>query len=363
MLPMSVRRAVIGRISLRVVLTLALIFMVVSCGTSGGGGQGSGGDTEVNPDDTSPIQMTVTGGSSSGFYRLLAESINSIIREEYPGSEVAYEPGSPAGALAQVARGQVELGAAISPIEERAAKAGEGPFAQTGSLEGKYLGVARLYETQRMNSIMTKEFADEYGIRSFADIAEKKPPIRIALNQQGNYQNIRAAEETFKAYGFSVEDIEKWGGNVAYQASGDGIALLADRKVDMFFTSIFIPDSRITDLSRTLDLVWVPMDQDKLQPVADDLGILTSTVEPGEYDFVTEAQPTLAVQSDIVTNPDVPAQDIYKFVKALDENQQQMKEIHPSMSDFSPELMIKVQEQVPLHPGAEQYYREKGLIE
>ena len=345
---------------------LALVFFVVSCGGgAGGGGQqgGGGGGGEVNPDDTSPLQATMTGGSSSGFYRLLAESINSIIREEYPGSEVAYEPGSPAGALAQVAQGQVEFGAAISPIEERAAIEGEGPFAETGSLEGKYLGVTRLYETQRMHSVMTKAFADEYGIQTFADIAEKKPPLRVALNQQGNYQNIRAAEEIFKAYGFSVEDIESWGGSVAYQASGDGVALMADRKVDMFFTSIFIPDSRIADLSRNQDLVWIPMDQEKLQQVAEELGVLTSTVEPGEYDFMPVAEPTLAVQSDIVTNPDVSDQEIYKFVKALNENRQRMQEIHPSMTDFSPELMVKVREQVPLHPGAELYYREQGLLE
>jgi TRAP transporter TAXI family solute receptor len=307
--------------------------------------------------------MTMTGGSASGFYRLLAESINSIMREEYPGSEVAYEPGSPAGALAQVAQDRIELGAAISPIEERAAIAGEGPFAETGSLEGQYFGVTRVYETQRMNSVMMKSFADEYGIQTFEDIAEKQPPIRVALNQQGNYQNIRAAEEIFAAYGFSVDDIEEWGGEVFYQASGEGIELLADRKADMFFTSIFIPDSRLADTSQNLDLVWIPMDQDVVQQVAGELDILTSTVEPGEYDFVTEEQPTLAVQSDILTNPDVPAQDIYKFLKAIDANQDQMRELHPSMADFSTELMVKVQEQVALHPGAEQFYREKGLIE
>ncbi|QIN80019.1 TAXI family TRAP transporter solute-binding subunit [Rubrobacter marinus] len=359
---MSVNKVSVGKTCSIVACLLALVFFVASCGGSGGGGQ-QGGGGEVNPDDTSPVQATMTGGSSSGFYRLLAESINSVIREEYPGSEVAFEPGSPAGALAQVAQGQVELGAAISPIEERAAIEGQGPFAETGSLEGKYLGVTRLYETQRMHSVMTKAFADEHGIETFADIAEKKPPLRVALNQQGNYQNIRAAEEIFKAYGFSVEDIESWGGSVAYQASGDGVALMADRKVDMFFTSIFIPDSRITDLSRTQDLVWIPMDQEKLEPIAEDLGVLIGTVEPGEYDFVEEQTPTLSVQSDIVTNADVSNQDIYKFVKALHDNQDRMKEIHPSMSGFSPELMVKVQEQVALHPGAEQFYREQGLLE
>ncbi len=349
---------------LRVALILALALSLVACGGSGGGGgQQGGGGEEVDPNDTSPIQATITGGSSSGFYRLLAETINSIIREEYPGSEVAYEPGSPAGALATVAQGNIELGAAISPVEEKAAVAGEGPFTETGSLEGQYLGVTRVYETQRMNSVMTRSFAEEYGIETFEDIAEKQPPLRVALNQEGNYQNIRAAEEIFAAYGFSVDDIEEWGGEVFYQASGDGIALMADRKADMFFTSIFIPDSRLADVSQSQDLVWIPMDQDALQQVADELGILTSTVQPGEYEFVTEEQPTIAVQSDIVTNPDVPAQDIYKFVQALYENQEQMREIHPSMADFSPELMVKVQEQVALHPGAEQFYREQGVIE
>lgn len=350
--------------TLRVVLALVLSVSLAACGGSGGGQQGGqGGGVEVDPEGTAPIQATISGGSSAGFYRVLAESINSIIRDEYPGSSIAYEPGSPVGALAQVAEGRIQFGAAISPVEEKAAIEGIGPFEETGSLDGQFLGVTRVYETQRMHSVMTQSFAEEHGIETFEDIAEKKPPLRIAINQQGNYQNVRAAEEIFKAYGFTFDDIAEWGGEIFFQASGDGINLLADRRADMYFNGTFIPDSRLADISRSLEMVWVPMDEEKLQQVADDLGFLTGPVEPGEYEFITEEQQTIYMQSDIVSNADVPAQQVYQFVKALDENQDRMKEIHPSMADFSPELMIKVQDQIPLHPGAEQYYKEKGLID
>lgn len=342
-------------------LVCGLVFALAACG---GGEQGrQGGSGEIDPESTAPVQMTMAGASPQGYFRVLGESINSIVRDQYPGSSIAYEPGSPAGSLARVAQDEAQLAVAITPVEEVAALRGEGPFEELGSLEGEILGVMRIHEAQRMHSVMLRDFAEQHGIESFEDIAEKKPPLRVSINQQGNYQNVRIAEEIFESYGFTFDDIAEWGGEVFFESSGNGIELLRDRRTDMYFNGTFIPDSNLTDAERALDLVWVSMDESNLEEVANEFGLMTATVEPGEYEFIEEPQATILWQSDMITGPDVPAQDVYNVVKAVYENIDDMQAIHPEMEDFSGEMMVRVQDQLPLHPGAEQFYREQGLLD
>jgi TRAP transporter TAXI family solute receptor len=361
MYDMRLKRA--GRpLAMGVPLMLMLALLLTGCG--GPQAAQSGSSTEVNPNSDTPVNMIMAGASPEGYFRLIGESINSIVREEYTGSSIAYQPGSPAGSLALVAKGQAELAVAITPVEEIAAIEDEGPYEEVEEpLDGKFVSVMRLHEAQRMHSVMQRSFAEEYGIESFEDITEKQPPLRISINQQGNYQNIRIAEAIFESYGFTFDDIEEWGGEIFYQSSGGGIELLRDRSIDMYFNGTFIPDSSLADAERSLDLVWVGMDEDKLKEIADEFGLLTGTVQPGEYEFIEEQQPTIVWPSDMITNPDVPATDVYKVVKTVYENLGEMQAIHPEMKNFSGELMVKAREQVPLHPGAEQYYREQGLLD
>lgn len=360
---MEVRRT--NRFPHTLVILMLVLFALLfaGCGGSEGGqGGGQGGNTEVDPESNTPVQLTMAGASPEGYFRLLGESMNSIVRDEYPGSSIAYEPGSPVGSLANVAQGQAGLAVAITPVEEIAALQGDGPFEETGSLEGQISGVMRITEAQRMHSVMQRSFAEQHGIESFQDIAEKQPPLRVSINQEGNYQNVRIAQAIFESYGFTFEDINAWGGEIFFQSSGGGIDLLRDRQADMYFNGTFIPDSRLEDASRSLDLVWVDMDESKLQEIANEWGLMTGTVEPGEYEFIEELQPTIVWPSDMITNPEVPAEDIYKVVKAIYENREQMQGIHPEMESFSGELMVKAREQLPLHPGARQFYEEQGLL-
>jgi uncharacterized protein len=334
-----------------------------ACG-AGGGGQGEGGGSgEIDPDDTSPLQMTLAGASAQGFFRNLGEAIGSIVREAYPGSAIEYEPGAPAGSLAKVANGQTEIAAPTTAVEYRLAKEGTDPYEE--SLDGRFAGVMRFYnESATFDSVMTASYAQEYGITSLQDIADKQPPMRIAINQTGNTLVVVPATELFKAYGFTVEDIEEWGGEVLYEASGAAIELLADRQLDMYFNATLVPNSDLAEVARSVDLVWIEMDEGKLQQVAEEWTLLVSTVPAGAYDFVTEDQPSIATPHEMITSPDIPAQDIYKLVKAVYEGQEEMQSLHPGMREFSGEVMIRVTDSgVSFHPGAEEFYREQGLID
>lgn len=332
--------------------TLGLAGCGGSQGSSGGGNGGS---------SSAPIDFDMAGASPQGYFRILGERINSVVREEYPGSSIAYVPGSPAGSLSKAATGRSELAVAITPVEERLANQGEEPFQE--NLEGQYQSIMQVYDQQELASVANAQWAQDNGIETWEDIAEKQPEMRVAINQEGNVQVIRVAQSYFEQLGFGFEDIESWGGGIEYVASGEGISLLADRRVDVFFnTPGFIPDSDLEEVARGLDLIWLSMRREDVEAVAEEWNLLTSTVTPEDHEFIAREEPTIRWPSDMIVSPDVSEDDAYRLTKAIFENKDQIRNIHPAMENFGPESGVEVADRVTLHPGAERYYEEAGVL-
>ena len=71
---------------------------------------------------------------------------------------------------------------------------------------------------------------------------------------------------------------------------------------------------------------------------------------------------TLRAPSFMTAGAHVPADTVYKMLKALEENIGRVRAIHPHFKTFSVEYMARPNPLLPLHPGAERFYKEKGLL-
>lgn len=334
-----------------------LVMGAAGCSNSAGTVNASGGDGAPKV----PINAKMAGASPQGYFRLLGENINSVVRNEYPGSSIAYIPGSPAGSLAQVATGRAELAVAITPVEERLADEGRPPFKEP--LEGQYQSLMQIHQKQALASVANQSWTEEYDIQTWEDVAREKPPMRIAINQTGNVQVLRVAESYFEQHGFNFEDIERWGGSVEYVSSGEGIALLQDRRADVFFnTPGFIPDSDLEEVARSVDLSWVSMQDEKVQAVAEEWNLLTGAVTPEDHEFITREEQTILWPTDLIVNPDMTEDDAYRITRAIFENKGSIQNIHPAMRDFSAERGVRSADRVTLHPGAKRFYEEAGIL-
>src|SRR3954468_13033472 len=118
--------------------------------------------------DKKPINATVTGATPSGYPRTMVEGLNAVVRDTYPGSAISFKPNSTGGGVLAVADGQADFTATASGTEIRLANEGTFPFKQP--LKGKFSYVMQLYDNQYIHFIMTKEWADTHGIKSWADI-------------------------------------------------------------------------------------------------------------------------------------------------------------------------------------------------
>ena len=137
-------------------------------------------------DDKNPITATVTGATPTGYPRAMAEGLNALVRDVYPNSPVSFKPNSPGGGVLAIAEGQADFTTTATGTEVRLALEGKPPFSKP--LKGKFALATMLFDVQYIHVLMTKAWADANGIRSFADIAAKKPRMRLAINRPDNPQ-------------------------------------------------------------------------------------------------------------------------------------------------------------------------------
>jgi TRAP transporter TAXI family solute receptor len=312
--------------------------------------------------DKKPINATVTGATPSGYPRTMVEGLNAVVRDAYPGSSVSFKPNSPGGGVLAIAEKQADFTATATGTEIRLANEGQAPY--KSPLKGRFSYVMMLYDNQFMHFIMTKEWADANGVKSWADIAAKKPRMRLAINRPDNPQTtIGGPYEVMKAYGFSINDIEKWGGSFVLGNSQIGLDAITDGKADVFMNARNLGDSLVKDIAAKRELLWIDGDQRTIQKAADTFNFKADMVPKGTYPFMEKDYPTVRMWVSLLAGAHVPDEVVYKYVKAVAENESRVQGIGGSLkTSFTTAKMVTNPANLPYHPGALRFYKEKGLV-
>jgi uncharacterized protein len=113
----------------------------------------------------------------------------------------------------------------------------------------------------------------------------------------------------------------------------------------------------------TVDAVLVPV----TGPAIDDLianspYYAAATVPGGMYEGSPNETHTFGVKATFVTSADVDDEVVYQVVKAVFDNFDRFKRLHPAFENLSEADMVKDGLSAPLHPGAERYYKERGWM-
>lgn len=312
-------------------------------------------------DDKSPITATVTGATPSGYPRAMVEGLNAVVRDTYPGSPVSFKPNSPGGGVLAIAEGQADFTATATGTEVRLANEGTFPFQKP--LKGKFSLAMMLFDVQYIHVLMTKSWADANGIKSFADIAAKKPRMRLAINRPDNPQTtIGGPYEMMKVHGFTIDDITKWGGSFVLGNSSIGLDAIVDDKADVFMNVRNLGDSLIKDVAGKRPLMWIDDDPAKTKQAAAVFDFTVGMVGKNDYPFLDKDYPTVRQWVALLVGAHTPDEVVYKYVKAVAENEDRVQKIGGSLKTFTTAAMIKNPASLPMHPGALRYYREKGML-
>ena len=192
------------------------------------------------------------------------------------------------------------------------------------------------------------------GIKDFKELKGK----RVNIGNPGSGQR-GTMEVVMGAVGWTKDDFKL----ASELKSAEQSKALCDNKIDAMVFTVGHPSGSIKEASTSCDSVLVNVtgpEIDKL--VADNAYYRMATIPGGMYRGTDSDTNTFGVGATFVTSSKVSEDVIYNVVKAVFENFDQFKKLHPSFSDLKKEEMIKDGLSAPLHKGAVKYYKEAGLM-
>ncbi|MEO1492413.1 MAG: TAXI family TRAP transporter solute-binding subunit [Pseudomonadota bacterium] len=191
------------------------------------------------------------------------------------------------------------------------------------------------------------------GVDGLAAIKGK----RVNIGNAGSGQ--RATWQLMEAEGLvSTSDLAL----AAEMKSSEVGQALCDSKIDAYFWLVGHPSALTQETLATCDAQLVNLSGPEVDALVEKYPYFRkATIPAGMYGDNPEIT-TFGVGATFVSSVDVPEDVVYTVVKAVFENFEQFKGLHPAFNHLKPEEMIKDGLSAPLHPGAVKYYKEKGWM-
>lgn len=288
--------------------------------------------------------INVLTGGTSGVYYPLGAALSKIYGDNIEGvrTQVQSTKASVENLnLLQQGRGEIAfaLGDSVKSAWEGDAEAG---FPQ--KLD-KLRGIAAIYPNY-IQIVASKES----GIRNFEDLKGKS--LSVGAPKSGTELNAR---RIFEAMGMSYDDLAQ----TEYLPFGESVELIKNRQLDATLQSAGLGVASIKDLALSVPIQMVAVPES----VAETLGapFIAATIPAGTYEGQEEDVATLAITNILVTHSDVSDEVAYQMTKQLFENLDELVAAHSAAKAISAENGPKGLP-LPLHPGAERYYKEQGLL-
>lgn len=200
------------------------------------------------------------------------------------------------------------------------------------------------------------------GITDLAKMKEEKPKIHLMTVPVGGLGELMT-RFTLNSYGITYDDIKAWGGSVEHTDFNAIVDAFRDGKADMFMQTVSQGHPAVTELAITTPVTFVSISEENIEKLNDEYGFFRAEIPAGCFKGQDNPVPTLGLSTNIITNIDVPEETIYAITKSLIEGAERLQKGHKSLEYFDPEkAALPERLGVPLHPGAERYYKEIGLI-
>jgi hypothetical protein len=312
--------------------------------------------------DKKPVTATVTGATPSGYPRTMVEAALAPSCATSTSSAVSFKPNSPGGGVLEIAEGRADFTATATGTEVKLANEGQSPYQKP--LKGKFSLAMMLPHNQFIHFLMTKEWADANGIKSQSRASRRRSRRCASPSTGPTTRRPPSAGRTrvMKATA-SASTTSKWGGSFVLGNNQIGLDAITDGKADVFMNARNLGDSLVKEISSKRPLLWIDGERATIQKAADTFDFKADMVEKGTYAFLDKDYPTVRMWVALLAGAHVADEVVYKYVKAVAENEERVQSIGGSLkTSFTTAKMVVNPSNLPFHPGALRYYREKGLV-
>ena len=293
--------------------------------------------------------ITIGTGGQTGVYYVVGQSICRLVNRGTAEHGLKCTAPSTGGSIANInaiKAGDQDMGVAQSDWQFHA---------YNGSSEFEGDGFEDL---RAVFSVHGEPFTviarKDAGIDEFADLQGK----RVNVGNPGSGQ-LATMNVVLDALGWSMDDFAL----ASELKPAEQAAALGDNKVDAIVYTVGHPNGSVQEATTTIEANLVPVTGEAIETlVADNSYYAEATVPGGMYTGNDEDVKTFGVKATFVTSAAVDEDTVYQTVKAVFDNFDRFKKLHPAFESLTEEEMISDGLSAPLHPGAEKYYKEQGWM-
>lgn len=289
--------------------------------------------------------INVLTGGTSGVYYPLGVSLTQIYSKAMPDAKTSVQATKASAEnlnLLQAGRGEIAFTLADTLSEAWKGNADVGFKTPLRKLRA----VAGIYP----NYIHFVAAADS-GIRTLADLKGKR--VSVGAPKSGTELNSR---DILRAVGMSYQDFSK----VEYLGFAESVELMKNRQLDATILSAGLGVAAVRDLSTALKIVVIPIPSDVVAKIGDP-AYQNGVIPAKTYTDQASDVATVLVPNFLVTHEGVSQDMVYKMTRSMVENLEALGTAHAAAKAIRKETLA-TGAPIPLHPGAEKYYREAGLI-
>lgn len=294
--------------------------------------------------------ITVGTGGVTGVYYPVGGAICRLVNRDRSKHGIRCSVESTGGSVANInliRQGELDLGVAQADTQFTATQ-GQGAFAKDGAAADLRF-VFSLHP-----EVVTVVARREASVKTVADFKGK----RFNIGNPGSGTRVMT-EELMGALGLKAGDLA-----LASELRPDEQSTaLCDGKIDGFTYTVGHPNANITDPTTICNAQLIPVTGAAVDKLVTSKPFYTKAQIPGGmYRGNPNATDTYGVLATILSSAKVPEDVVYNVVRAVFENFNEFKGLHPALANLKPEDMATKGQFAPVHPGAARYYKEKGWM-
>ncbi|HKB55747.1 MAG TPA: TAXI family TRAP transporter solute-binding subunit [Ramlibacter sp.] len=292
--------------------------------------------------------ITIGTGGVTGVYYAVGGAICRLVNKDRAKNKIRCSVESTGGSTYNVntiKQGELDFGMAQSDVQYQSYKG-------TASFKEPFPEMRSVFSVHP--EPFTLVARKEANIHSFTDLKGK----RVNVGNPGSGTR-SAMEELLTAMNMKMSDF-----SLASELKADEHgAALCDNKIDAFFYGVGHPSANIQDPTTACGAKLVPITGPGVDALVKKYPYYAyATIPGGMYTGNPQPTKTYGVKATLVTSSKVPADVVYIVTKAVFDNFDEFKKLHPAFAHLDPKEMISTGLSAPLHEGALRYYRERGWI-
>ena len=200
-------------------------------------------------------------------------------------------------------------------------------------------------------------------IKSLRDIKTMKKGIRLATQSKGSLSEV-GASQILAEIGVSYGDLENWGGKVLMKGFKEMVPALKEGAIEGFLMMATPNHPTWTEAAISRPLKFISLDDELIKQMGEKYGYTRSVVPAGMFEGQDEEVVVLGFPSLLIVSEDLSDDVVYNILNSVVEGADRIKSSYKAFEAFDPKTAWKPGKLggLPLHPGAERFYKEKGWM-